>query len=683
MNELVTGLVPGIPDGAAAMICDKAAGVPMYAVELVRKLVADGVLVRQDGDFRLIGELKELAVPESLHSVIGSRLDGLDPDDRSLLQDAAVLGHAFTLEGLMALRREGPASLETRLRGLVKKDVLELEDDPRSPERGQYRFVQSLIREVAYGRLAKPERRARHLAVARFIESRDDLELAPVVASHYLSAHQATARGAEADDLQAKACGALRNAARRAADLHSHQQALTLVDQALAITSDPVEQAGLWELAARSANLLVRVDDAIGHARRALDVYRRGADGPATFRAATLLATILSDHSRPLEAVKVLEPILDGQPEPAAPTLMAMNAALARAHMLSGEDSASAAIAERALVPAELVEDMPVLVDALITRGSALGNLGRVKEGSALLKGAIDLAEAYQLPRVALRAINNLLVVLSADDRQDASRMLKAGLEQARRIDDRFWTLRFAGWVAMYLVDEGQFDEALALLNEFDLAEMDRLDAAQFRWGIARVGQLRGDVAALDPAVEATVLFIDDADPQTAAIGQWMRVDVAWLAGEFAEACDRALRIDHGFIGNGDHLYLAAQAALRLGDADRVEEITKVVSGLPMRGRMIRGLERLLSAGRAALSGDREQAMAGFRELLNTWAPVASPLQLAETQALFAALVGQDDPEAKAAAEAAYQWVISAGATRLLTLWAAGLPHPQAVAATG
>lgn len=98
---------------------------------------------------------------------------------------------------------------------------------------------------------------------------------------------------------------------------------------------------------------------------------------------------------------------------------------------------------------------------------------------------------------------------------------------------------------------------------------------------------------------------------------------------------------------------------------------------------MIRGLQRLLSAGRSALVNDMDQAVSGFRELLELWKQVAMPIHMAETQALFTALVGQDHPEARAAAEAAYQWVRSSGANRLLELWAPGLPRPAAVAATG
>ena len=120
-----------------------------------------------------------------------------------------------------------------------------------------------------------------------------------------------------------------------------------------------------------------------------------------------------------------------------------------------------------------------------------------------------------------------------------------------------------------------------------------------------------------------------------------MAVEIALRAGDFADACDGALRIEHGFVGHADHLHLAADAALWLRDADRVDEISRVLTVLPMRGRIIRGIHRLLSAGRSALVNDMDQAVSGFRELIELWKQVGMPIQTAETQALFAALVGQ------------------------------------------
>lgn len=361
---------------------------------------------------------------------------------------------------------------------------------------------------------------------------------------------------------------------------------------------------------------------------------------------------------------------------------MALTAALARAHMMSGNSTKSASIAEQALVLAELAENMPVLVDALITRGTALSYIGRVHEGTALLKGAIDLAEAYDLPRAALRAVNNLLIILAMDDWQEGSRMQKEALEKAKRIGDHVWIIRFASWVALDLVDQGHFAEALDLLDQFDRAEMDPLWRNSFKFLADGVALLRGEPGAVEQAWETLSFWKDETNPQTAAIVQWNGVRVALWAGDFADAYGRALQIDHRILAFGDHLYLAAQAALWLGDTARVDALTEVLNGLPFRGRMIRGFNLLLSAGRTALNNQPDAAVTGFRELIELWEQVAKPINLAEVRALFAALVGQDHPEARAAAEAAYQFVSSSGASQLLELWAPGLPRPAAVAAT-
>src|SRR6185437_14703814 len=107
----------------------------------------------------------------------------------------------FSLAGLSAVSGIAEADLEPRLRILVRRELLTLEADPRSPERGQYAFVQALIREVAYNTLARRERKTRHLAAARFFEGLGSDELAGALAGHYLSAHANAIEPAEADAL--------------------------------------------------------------------------------------------------------------------------------------------------------------------------------------------------------------------------------------------------------------------------------------------------------------------------------------------------------------------------------------------------------------------------------------------------------------------------------------------------
>ncbi len=80
---------------------------PLYAVETVRMLLDRGLLERDGEVYRPTGEIEALEVPETLHALIAARLDGLTPDERRALQDAAVLGKSFTRAGLAALSGVG------------------------------------------------------------------------------------------------------------------------------------------------------------------------------------------------------------------------------------------------------------------------------------------------------------------------------------------------------------------------------------------------------------------------------------------------------------------------------------------------------------------------------------------------------------------------------------------------
>ena len=248
-------------------VLQRAEGVPLYAVETIRMLVDRGQLAERDGVLTVTGTLGALEIPDTLHALIASRLDGVSPDERSLLQDAAVLGQSFSISALAAVSGRDPAALATPLRDLVRKELLALDTDPRSPERGQYGFVQGLIREVAYGTLAKPERRAKHVAAAGYFEGLDDEELVGVVATHYAEAQRATAEGPERDSLAARAREWLTRAGRRALALGSPEQALTYLEQALALTQDPAERAALLDTAGDAAFRTDAFERAVAHLR--------------------------------------------------------------------------------------------------------------------------------------------------------------------------------------------------------------------------------------------------------------------------------------------------------------------------------------------------------------------------------------------------------------------------------
>src|SRR4029079_17173487 len=92
IHELLRELIPGLPEGPLRAIAERADGIPLYAGETIRMLVAEGRLVPGDGGYVPSGDLTNLSVPETLHALIAARLDALPPAERSLVHDACALG---------------------------------------------------------------------------------------------------------------------------------------------------------------------------------------------------------------------------------------------------------------------------------------------------------------------------------------------------------------------------------------------------------------------------------------------------------------------------------------------------------------------------------------------------------------------------------------------------------------
>lgn len=683
MRELVAGLAPGIPADTAALIAGRAAGMPLYAVEFVRMLLARGDLVREGDTFSLRGDLAELAVPESLQAVIGARLDRLDAADRQLAQDGAVLGQTFTIDGLAVLRTEDPAELEERLRLLVQQELLEVEADPKSPERGQYKFVQGLIREVAYGRLTKEERRDRHLRVAEYYEGFDDPEVAGIVASHYVDAHLASPPGPAADALAEQARRALRDAASRAADLQSHAQALVLCKRALEITETAADQAELWLRAAEAANkALLEEDEAEGYARQALDYYEEAGDAAGVVRAATLLAHIFNDHSRSDEAASLLEPVYETMGGIENADEIAFGAELARSYMLTRRPDQAVHIAEETLLPAEQQELMPLVVDTLNTKATSLGGLGRPNEAVALLEGVLRLAEDYDLPHALTRALNNLAVIQQADDAHASAATELRMFEHALRVGDTARILQGSADVAVAELNEGDRVGATARLDQVEEDELNDLYRAWHGTWRGAIKAFGGDPAGLDEVTRHLGFWDDSTDPQVIGILTGLRTWEYIWRGDYEAAWQRASTSDWD-PPFPYRLHGALHAAAWLGDLVRVEKAAADLAEFPSRGRRTKGLRLFAGGAHAALSGDVDRAVTLFEDAIELWSEAATSLELTLLQATFARLVGRDHPAARAAAASARRWLSDHGFVLVEELLAEALPPASAEAATG
>jgi len=683
VRALLNGLVPGLPADAIAMIVRRAEGIPLYAVETVRSLLADGRIERVDDVYRPVGDLSNLSVPESLRSLIASRLDTLDGPGRSLLQDAAVLGQVFAPDALTGMSGLPPQDVEARLRDLVRRELLDVESDPRSPERGQYKFVQSLIREVAYGTLARRDRRARHLAAARHYEAVGDEEMGAILASHYLAAHAVSDDGPAAEAIAVQARLALVAAADRAGSLGAPDQAVVYLEQAVSVTSDLTERAHLLDRTARAAAMAAR-RDAEAYAAAAVEAYRELGDPVGMARASVALGQTLLDASELERAAQVLEEVLpDVQALGDEPLLAETLASLARGYMRLTLSDKAVEVADRGLAIGERLQLDEVITEALINKGSALGMLGRRREGVALLAGAVELARGGPVNR-ELRARNNLSSQLGDDDPARAIAILEEAAEIARRVGDRAHFNWLVGSLAAHRYGTGDdWESTIAVLDEAlegatILYDRVRLSSLRILFAIAR-----GDNDVEQRIAEIRAMAGERRDAEARFPLELSESYAALVGGRLEDAYRHAVlasELETQKLEVG--VELAARAAAWQKDLAALRATEQRWLAIPYRTARLEALVKTTTAVIAGLDGRRDDSLQAFRGARDGFTRLGQHFDRAQVD-LDALVVLPEEPEVRSWAEGASTVFERVGATPYLEQLRAILASPQGAADVG
>jgi len=650
VGEMLGGLVAGLPTQAAATIIRRADGIPLYAVETVRMLVADDRLAERDGTYVPVDDLTELAVPETLHALIAARLDALDPTDRALLQNAAVLGQSFTPTGLLAVTAADLADLEPRLRGLVRREILVQQVDPRSPERGQYSFVQALVREVAYSTLAKRDRRDRHLAAARHFESLGEDELVGALAAHYLAAFLASTSGPEADAVGGQARIALRAAAERAAALGSHEQAVTFLDQALQVTNDPGEQADLLIATGEAASAAGRHTRAQELLRDAIERKRRVGDRPGAAAATAALGRAFLESFRSDEALALLEPaVVEFEDLAESPAGIATRAQLARAYFFHGDAASAIRVADQVLASSEREDLVALTADTLITKGTSLAEIGRVLEGRGVIQAGMDIAERSGWPATAMRGRVNLTYILALRDPGRAVAIVKASLDEAQRLGIRALQVTLHQNGADSAIRVGDWDWAVAVVEPLLTNDLELEDRSPLMMIMLVIRALRGETTETDLRAYEVALE-GHTDRQIGVSRRLPRMNADVAAGRWDDVEQRCLElVSLDRLGGTAHLFLAGRVAVWRRDAAALARLIDLHEGLRVHGQAISTERIAMRAGLAALEGRTADAHAGYREALEQWRDLDLEWDEAMTGLEMATVLDRGQPDVAAA----------------------------------
>ena len=659
MEELLAGLVPGLPDDIRQQILDRAQGVPLYAVETVRMLLDRGLLAREGSVYKPTGPIESLEVPETLHGLIAARLDGLTADERRLVQDGAVLGKTFFKQGVARVSALSEEEVEPILASLLRKEVLSLQADPRSPERGQYGFLQDLVRKVAYDTLSKKERKAKHLASASFIEESwtgEEDEIVEVVAAHYLSAYQAAPEAEDASEIRDKAREHLVSAGERAASLASPAEAQRYFEQAVGLTDDPLSRAEFHERAGFAAWTAARAEAAASHFEQAIALFEGAGSSHPAARVSARLAETLWDRGRLEVGVEQMTRSFEvlSQEEPDA-DLAWLAAQLGRFLFFGGSVDAAFERIESALRIAEALRLPEVLSQALNTKGLILDAQSRPSEGLALLRHALEVAVEADKPSAALRAYYNVADVLPHADRyKEAATLDEEGLALARRVGNRTWEWSFLGH-GYPLFCLGMWDELLeradSMPEEEGSAEA-RTSFAGYLTSLSLVQTQRGNLDEAERLLSVFAGFATSGDLQErmihAASSAWVRL----ARGDAASAIEHARTALEGSSTLGFHhespreaFVTGVEAAFAAGDLGEVEGFLHVVEALAP-GQHTQFVDAQLSRFRARLEAQRGEntwVESRFRGAAAAFRDISVPFYLAVTLLEYGAwLLGQD-----------------------------------------
>jgi class 3 adenylate cyclase/tetratricopeptide (TPR) repeat protein len=590
-----------IPAELQSALLARAGGNPLYAEEFARMAAT-----------RSAAELATVELPGSVQGIIAARLDGLDPDDKALLQDAAVVGKTFWLGAVAAICGRDHPEVERRLHDLERSRFVRRARRSSVGGETEYAFLHLLVRDVAYGQIPRGDRADKHQAAADWIGSLGGERLedrAELLAHHYLSAIElARAAGRNTADLELPARMALRAAGDRALGLAAFAAAERAYEAAVGLwPKDDPERAKLLFSYGRSLWL---------HRDTGIDVFAEARDAllaAGEVEMAALAELQVSDMVWRLgrgkeaqEHADRAETLIEGRPP--SIEIGQAKAHLAKIRMVTGRSADAIRVGKEALAVADPLGVDDIRTSALNSIGTARVNMGDLG-GFEDIEKSIEVAESANLPWHVGRGNVNLGVSLFyAGDVRRALEIHQRNLDYARRIGMEGGVIWNKAEVAFDLFLVGRWDESLEILD----AEIARMEAGaphyievQHRQTRARIRLGRGDPeGALADAERGVEVGRSAGDPQALLPTLAERGRVLFHMGRTEEAVGSVEEI-LGSVDpepSMDWAWWIVPAAIVMSAVGRAEEIL-ALGGQELPSRWIHAA-RLWAAGEVADAAD-------------------------------------------------------------------------------
>jgi hypothetical protein len=425
---------------------------------------------------------------------------------------------------------------------LVRREVLAVRADPLSPERGQYTFVQTMFRQVAYDTLSRRERKTRHLVVADHLArtfADGGEEVSEVIASHLLDALDAVPDDTDVDEIRERASSTLIRAAERAARTGAPATAAAAFARAAKMheqvgsPDDDRTAASLFERAGTMSGDAGDQPEAARYAELAVQLFERHDDVRAAAGARVAIGAALRRDGRLDEARSVLRRArADLGDEVSAEAVSALDE-LAMAELYSGSPDSQALAHEALALAQEIRLDEKTLSRLLITAGMCANWHDQRVESIALMREALLRAEAAQDHRGFTAAALNLADSLLVTDPPGANEAARIAVTQARRVGNAFLLPTAVSNLVQGLLLTGEWDEADQELQAS--IDADQVNA-MYAYSLVLLRGLRGQTDGLDELVARVTEEARPEDAQFQALLSTTKAAAALARGRYDDA---------------------------------------------------------------------------------------------------------------------------------------------------